>query len=99
MYGMNIEILIIEAEHRTSIPTIVAAAEVVATTAKTIAMATEQTTRVCPIVGAAGHVASLVTETTTVQTRNRLTRRRLAVPLTTRIATLTTNRTRKPSPA
>jgi hypothetical protein len=99
MYGMNIEILIIEAKHRTSIPTIVVAAEAVAIMEKTIVMATEPATRVSPIVGSAGHVACLVTETTTVQTRNRLTRRRLAVSLTTRIATLTLNWTRKPSPA
>jgi hypothetical protein len=97
MYVMNIEILIIEAKHRTSIPTIVVAAEAVAIMEKTIVMATEPATRVSPIVGSAGHVACLVTETTTVQTRNRLTRRRLAIPITTRIASLTLNQTRKPS--
>jgi hypothetical protein len=95
---MNIEIPIIEANHRILIPTIVAAVEVVEIMVETIATATEPATRVSPVVGSAGRVASLVTETTTVQTRNRLTRRRLVVPLTTRIAILTLNRTRKPSP-
>ena len=96
---MNIEIPIIEANRRISIPTIVAAVEVVAIMVEIIAMATEPATQVSPVVGSAGRVASLVTETTTVQTRNRLTRRRLVVPLTTRIAILTLNQTRKPSPA
>jgi hypothetical protein len=67
----------------------------VAIMAKTIATATQ----VSPIVGPAGHVASLVTENTTAQTRNRLIRKRLAVPLTTIIATSTLNRTRKPKSA
>ncbi len=71
MYGMNIETLIIEAKHRTSIPTIVAAVEVVAIMAKTIAMATEPATRVSPIVGSAGHVASLITETKTARIERR----------------------------
>ena len=94
---MNTEILTIEEDHRISIPTIVAAVEALGTIVETIAMATEPVTRASPVVWSAGRVASLVTETTTVQTRNRLIRKRLVVPLTTRIVSLTLNRTRKSS--
>ena len=94
---MNTEILTIEEDHRTSIPTIVAAVEALAIVVETIAMATEPATRANPAVESAGRVASLVTETTTVQTRNRLIRKKPVVPLTTRIVSWTLNRTRKSS--
>ena len=92
---MNTEILTIEEDHRTSIPTIVAAVEALAIIVETIAMATEPATRTSPAVWSAGRVASLVIETTTAQTRNRLIRKRFVVPLTTRIVSLTLNRKRK----